>query len=343
MMTMYLGLSGVLLVIRRVSGQWITERHLEGKMVECLAADPLRPERVYCGANGQGLWCSDDAGSSWQPVGAGIPHTAITAVSVSGIERYGGYGAVYAGTEPTTLFRSEDGGATWQDRSSLTDLPSASSWSFPPKPWTHHTRWIELDPANPGQLWVCVEAGALVRSDDAGQTWVDRTPDGPYDTHTLRTHPQAPGRLYSAAGDGFMWPGKGYSESRDGGKTWVRIGEGLEHHYLYGLAVDSGDPDTMVVSAASSPQHAHNPRAAESAVYRRSGGGMWQVTHPTTDQAGALIYALASSATEPGIFYALNNLGLFRSPDAALSWERVPIEWPENVGRGTCVEVVRHA
>src|SRR5436853_615068 len=83
-----------------------------------------------------------------------------------------------------------------------------------------------LDPAAVERLYVCIEAGALVRSPDGGRTWVDRTPDGPWDTHTLAAHPQRPGRLYSAAGDGFSTPGHGYQESPDGGDHWVRPDDG---------------------------------------------------------------------------------------------------------------------
>ena len=50
-----------------------------------------------------------------------------------------------------------------------------------------------------------------------------------------------------------------------------------EHHYLYGLAVDSADPDTVLISAASSPFAAHDPGNAEGYVYRREAGGPWQL------------------------------------------------------------------
>ena len=72
-------------------------------------------------------------------------------------------------------------------------------------------------------------------------------------THTLLMHPQVPHRLYSAAGDGFIYQGRGYNESYDGGQTWQHPAEGLEHHYLWGAAVDPTDPDTIIVSAAQSP------------------------------------------------------------------------------------------
>jgi len=54
------------------------------------------------------------------------------------------------------------------------------------------------------RVFVAIEAGALVRTFDGGRIWRDRVRGGPYDTHTALTHPLAPGRIYSAAGDGTL-------------------------------------------------------------------------------------------------------------------------------------------
>src|SRR4029077_10633813 len=113
--------------------------------------------------------------------------------------------------------------------------------------------------------------GALVRSLDGGQTWEDRKPQGPFDTQTLVLPRLAPNRLYSAAGDGFMNPGNGFVQSNDGGENWFRAANGLAHHYLWSIAADPADPETLVISAAPGPQQAHNPQVAESFIYRRSG------------------------------------------------------------------------
>src|SRR5213594_3487797 len=78
---------------------------------------------------------------------------------------------------------------TWGELPGLRSLPSARTWSFPPRPDTHHVRWIEPDPAVSGRVFVAIEAGALVRTLDGGQTWMDRVRGGPYDTHTAATHP----------------------------------------------------------------------------------------------------------------------------------------------------------
>src|SRR5258708_40282165 len=124
----------------------------------------------------------DDAGRSWEPIGdvpfttgkGGIPFGTITAIAVSSAERLGEYGVVYVGTEPSALFRSEDGGATWKELSAFRELPSASTWSFPPKPATSHVRCITPDLHVARRVFVAVEAGALVRSLNGGAHWEDR-------------------------------------------------------------------------------------------------------------------------------------------------------------------------
>src|SRR5260221_1540946 len=121
-----------------------------------------------------------------------------------------------------------------------------------------------------------------------------------------------------------MRPGQGFALSRDAGDTWERPSAGLEHHYLWGLAVDPDDPETVIVSAAHSPNQAHNPTAAESAIYRRSGGRAWErVTGGMPAGHRMLGSGLAASPGEPGGFLPPNKPGRFRSAD-----DRPPSEAP---------------
>jgi hypothetical protein len=341
MTSLFVAMADTLAVVRRRNGHWQADLQLTEMPVQCVAADPLRPERLYCGTFGKGLWRSDDAGASWQPVGEGIPYAQIMAVAVSTLERAGGYGVVWAGTEPSALFRSEDGGATWQERPTLRELPSAPTWSFPPRPYTHHVRWIQPDPHVAKRLFVSIEMGGVMRSLDAGLTWEDRKPDGPRDAHTLRMHRLAPNRLYAAAGDGLMRPGNGYAESDNGGATWQQPDEGLHHHYLWGLALDPGNPDTILISAATDPGHAHDPNRAESTLYRRTAGGPWQeVCAGLPPSQGRLAAALAANESEPGVFYTGTQDGLYRSADAGRNWEPLAVVWPENAPAGRMHDIV---
>ena len=191
-----------LLIARRAS-TWTIDEHLGGLSPTCVAVD-VRGPAVYCGTARAGLFRSRDSGRNWEPVGPGIDHTMVTAVDVGHAEQADGFSIVYAGTEPSAVFRSDTGGDSWVDLAGLRALPSADTWSFPPRPHTHHVRWIEADVSVADRVFVAIEAGALVRTLDGGQTWRDRVRGGPYDTHTAMTHPLAPGRIYSAAGDGYL-------------------------------------------------------------------------------------------------------------------------------------------
>lgn len=334
MTTAYAATDDELVIVTSRADRLTSETRMGGLAPRCLAVDPLQPQRVVCGTAGHGVWISNDAGATWLPLGPETIPPDVTAVAVSGTERSGGRGLIYAGTEPSAIFRSEDGAGAWRELPSMRELPSAPTWSFPPRPHTSHVRWIALDPNRSGTLYVCIEAGALVRSFDAGETWLDRVADGPWDTHTLAVHPLAPRRLYSAAGDGFVSPGRGYNESPDGGDQWEHPDAGIERHYLWGLAVDPGDPETIVVSAASSPTTAHSPVHADSTVYRRTGRGPWrEVRAGLPPAAGTTRTVLAANPAEPGVFYAGSSRGLFRSTDAGVGWERLDVEWPERYRR----------
>jgi photosystem II stability/assembly factor-like uncharacterized protein len=230
---------------------------------QCIAIDPQNPDRAYWGTFDNGLWKTDDCGQTWISTGKDdISSPQIMSVAVSSLNSGNRFNKVYAGTEPSALYISNDGCDTWERMEALNELPSSKSWSFPPRPWTHHVRWIEPDANNPDYVFVAIEAGALVQSRDGGKTWIDRVKQGPYDTHTLATHPKTPKRLYSSAGDGYF-------ESFDYGESWTRPMEGLRHSYLYGLAVDSGNPEAVVVSASNGPFNAFSSKDAETFVYRR--------------------------------------------------------------------------
>jgi hypothetical protein len=125
----------------------------------CLA-DALVHGRAWCGTHRDGVFRTDDGGRSWQSVG--LAGRLIMAIAASPVEG----DVVWVGTEPSEVWRSADAGTTWEQTSRLETLPSSSTWSFPPRPDTHHVRWIACHPLEPERLWVAIEAGALVSTID---------------------------------------------------------------------------------------------------------------------------------------------------------------------------------
>jgi hypothetical protein len=107
--------------------------------------------------------------------------------------------------------------------------------------------------------------------------------------------------------------------------------EGLKHSYLYGLAVDSGSINNLVlVSASKGPSRAYSTENAESLVYRKDyDDGKWKtVTNGLPEPSGTTITIIVSNPKVSGKFYAVNNRGLFISTDSGDSWKKLDAPWP---------------
>lgn len=227
--------------------------------------------------------------------------------------------AVWVGTELSQLYKSSDYGDTFALVTDFANLKSRPTWSFPLRPNTHHVRWIAHGPRD--EVCVSIEYGAFLRSLDGGQTFEDRRQGSPFDTHVLRTHPAAPGRLYAATGDGLMQAGHSWAESRDGGTSWHYASQGLKAMpYLYGLAVNSGDPDDIRIAASPGVRAAHETRP--SSIYRNVRGA-WVEDAEGFPRARSLAPVLAADSVRAGRWYALSNLGFFQKEPDALAWQAV--------------------
>src|ERR671919_521040 len=189
---------------------------LRGSGAQCFALDG---DTVYVGCRGGGLKRSADGGDTFEDLP--LPEPDVFSVAVSAAD-----GAVYAGTEPSRLFRSRDGGETWEELAALQDIPSKPEWSFPPRPWTSHVRWIAPSPHDPEVVLVGIELGGLMRTDDGGASFSDHRPEAARDVHCLAWHPSASGRAYEAGGDWAAWSRVGGPRPVPGArKRSVRLGD----------------------------------------------------------------------------------------------------------------------
>ncbi len=285
-----------------------TETVLEQPGAQCVAVDARNRERILAGCRGGGVFESEDSGKTWRD--AQLPATDVFSVAYSPAD-----GAAYAGCEPSALWVRRDG--AWEELSALRELPSAPTWSFPPRPWTSHVRWIAPSPHDAKLVLAGIELGGLMRTLDGGETWQDHRPGAQRDVHSLAWHPTEPGRAYEAAGGGSAW-------SRDDGESWEPADSGRDRHYTWALAVDPGDPDCWFVSAAPGPFHAHGSRpTAEAGLYRWRGDGPWEELDLGLPRPlETMPYALA--ATDDGLVAALRDGRLFISDDQGDDWR--PLE-----------------
>jgi len=266
---------GRLMALRRDGGSWAAGSVLDGVGAQCVATDGAR---VLVGTRGHRAFLSADDGATFGQVD--LPEQDVFSVAIGAAD-----GALYAGTEPSRLFVARDGGA-WEELEALQRIPSRPRWSFPPRPWTHHVRWIAPDPHRAARLLVGIELGGVMRTDDGGATFSDHRPGARLDAHELAWHPRAAGRAYQAAGDGAAW-------SRDGGETWAAADAGRDRGYCWALAVDPGDPERWYVSAATGPGAAHAGALARGRLYRWDGA--WQRLALPDE---SMPYALAASGSD---------------------------------------------
>ena len=251
-------------------GSATTTHSLTEPTTSSVAIDPLDPDRIVAGTYDRSAWLTTNGGGSWEYIGHGIHSTHVSAVAMSPARHNHSGSAIYAGTEPANLYRSEYNGVTWKHFAELPKLPSSRTWSFPPRPWTHHTRWITPHPEDPNLIFVGVELGGVMRSLDGGETWEDRKPGSQHDCHSLAIPAGDTDRLYEAAGGGVAL-------SLDRGATWQAADTGMDRHYAWSVAVDPVDPDLWYVSASTGARSAHNQQGDSQAVlYRTSDANTWQ-------------------------------------------------------------------
>jgi len=208
---------------------------------------------ILAGSYGNGLYRSEDGGDTWLPANTGLTAAAFRCIGPDPLDP----GAILAGTEPGRLFRSEDSGRTWHELTGITEIAGYEQWFLPYSPRAGAIRNVYAPPGGTGRLFVSVEVGGLLRSDDGGATWACAPVIEDDDIHFITGHPHEPDLLYAALGyaalphhrrdDGLRRFG-GIARSRDGGTTWQKV----ETDYTRAALIPPTRPD--LVLAGPSPQ-----------------------------------------------------------------------------------------
>jgi photosystem II stability/assembly factor-like uncharacterized protein len=305
---------GVVRAAAGEEGEWLVQSTLADVDVSCLAEDALRPGVVYAGSREQGIFRSEDGGVEWKAIG--MEGHIVKSLAVSPHDSR----VIFAGTKPALIFRSEDGGRNWHELEGFRRIPNRWWWFSPAdgRDYRAYVMQISVSPTEPDVLIAGVELGAVVRSEDGGETWSRHLSGTLRDCHSLKFHSKDGNWAYEAGGTGG-----GAAYSQDGGRTWVKAKKGLEKSYGIVCAADGLKPEVWYVAVAPSPFNAFG-EDPEIYLYRWDGGAGWTRIgwgeHPLKETPTAL----AVSGRESGHLYAgLKNGEVWRSPDYGENWDRL--------------------
>lgn len=293
-------------------GQWTVERVLTGQDVRCLAVDPLNPDLVYAGTQGQGVFCSADGGRNWRP--AGLQGVIVKALTASSHQP----GVLYAGTKsPPLIYRTRDGGSHWDELRGFRRVRGRWWWLSPAEPpFTAYVLALDISPSDPNILLAGVELGAVVRSADGGESWSNHRPGAGRDCHQLLFHPRQSSWAYEAHGGGP-------AVSHDAGLTWEQPKAGLDHRYCFNIAADAYQPDVWyAVVAPTLKAHSADSQAV---VVRSIGGGPWQKLAGGLPSPFKHLPLLAADSAAPGHVYLAETSGIvWHSTDYGDTWQPLP-------------------
>jgi photosystem II stability/assembly factor-like uncharacterized protein len=300
---------------RSTDGGSTFRRACDGTFVEChvraLAVDPRNPLVLWMGSE-LGLFRSTDGASNWQIVESPVNGRQVWSILLSPHDP----DVVLAGTCPSRVFRSGDGGQTWIEAKVelLQECPRIL--------WTRVT-CLSADPSDPATFWAGVEIDGLRRSRDGGYSW-ERVGRGlsSQDIHALAIVPGSNGkskRILAATNNDL-------NISNDEGETWepLKIGTVMPWSYCRALAQPSGQPQVVLLGNGDGP-----PGTAGIVGRSIDGGETWNQSF-MPGRGNSTLWNFAVHPSNADLIYAASVSGqVYRSFDAGLTWGKLTHEFGE--------------
>src|SRR5690606_24820429 len=235
---------------------------------------------------------------------------------------------VYAGVEDAALFKSTDGGQTWEELPGLRGHVSGPQWQPGAGGMCLHT--ILLDPANPQRIFIAISAAGAFRTDDGGKTWkpINRGLQSEYipDPHADVGHCVHRIAFHrSNANVLFMQKHWDVMRSDDAGESWREVSGNLPSDFGFVVDVHAHEPETIYVIPIKSDSE-HYPPDGKLRVYRsRAGGNEWEALTNGLPQSHCYVNvlrdAMAVDTLDPcGIYFGTTGGQVYGSPDGGDTW-----------------------
>lgn len=243
---------------------------------------------------------------------------------------------VYAGAEDAALFKSSNGGQTWEELSGLRGHVSGPQWQPGAGGMCLHT--ILLDPVNPQRMFIAISAAGAFRTDDGGQTWkpINRglhseyIPDPKAEVghcvHRIAFHRSKPDVL-------FMQKHWDVMRSDDGGESWREVSGNLPSDFGFVVDVHAHEPETVYVIPIKSDSE-HYPPDGKLRVYRsRTGGNEWEALTNGLPQSNCYVNVLRDAMAVDtldscGIYFGTTGGQVYVSADAGDTWMPIVRDLP---------------
>ncbi len=283
---------------------------------------------------GPGLQISTDLGKTWQErSGIRFAEDRGHAVERVWMTTQGptatGETVLYAGVAPAALFRSGDGGETWEEIRTLKDHDSRSKWTPGAGGLMVHS--LCPHPTNPARLFVGISVAGAFRTDDGGETWTpknrgvradfqpEKFPEVGVCVHHMEMHPANPDILYQQNHCGVY-------RTENAGDDWIDISDGLPSRFGFPFAVLPHNGDTVYVCPAESDQYRLMTDGAFRIYRSRNRGDSWELLTQGLPQENAhqlvLRHAMATDRLDPaGVYVGTQGGQLLASRDEGDHWD----------------------
>jgi hypothetical protein len=243
---------------------------------------------------------------------------------------------VYAGVEDAALFRTRNGGNTWEELAGLRGHGTGPNWQPGAGGMCLHT--ILLDPKVAGRIFIAISAAGAFRSDDAGKTWkpINRglksqyipSPDAEvgHCVHRIAQHGSRPNTL-------FMQKHWDVMRTDNAGDSWTEVSGNLPTDFGFVIDVHAHEPETIYVVPIKSDSE-HFPLEGKLRVYRsKTGGNEWEELTKGLPQSNCFVNVLrdamaVDSLDKCGVYFGTTGGQVYCSADAGDSWAPIVRDLP---------------